>query len=48
LIVNSLKRAEGVDVYDTDTNFNPFIGERSEAARSQAAAEEAPVELTRD
>jgi len=28
LIVNSLKRAEGVDVYDTDTNFNPFIGEK--------------------
>jgi len=48
LIVNSLKRAEGVDVYDADTNFNPFIGERSEAARSQAAAEEATVELTRD
>ena len=24
LIVNSLKRAEGVDIYDTDTNFSPF------------------------
>ena len=24
LIVNKLKRAEGVDVYDRDTNFNPF------------------------
>lgn len=24
-IVNGLKRAEGVDVYDRDTNFNPFI-----------------------
>jgi len=23
-IVNSLKRREGVDVFDTDTNFNPF------------------------
>jgi uncharacterized integral membrane protein (TIGR00697 family) len=23
-IVNKLKRAEGVDVYDRDTNFNPF------------------------
>lgn len=23
-IVNFLKRAEGVDIYDTDTNFNPF------------------------
>jgi uncharacterized integral membrane protein (TIGR00697 family) len=25
LIVNRLKRAEGVDVYDRNTNFNPFI-----------------------
>jgi len=24
LVVNRLKRAEGVDVYDRDTNFNPF------------------------
>ena len=24
LIVNGLKRLEGVEVYDTDTNFNPF------------------------
>jgi hypothetical protein len=24
LVVNSLKRAEGVDVYDTNTNFSPF------------------------
>ena len=24
LIVNGLKRAEGVDVYDNDTDFNPF------------------------
>jgi uncharacterized integral membrane protein (TIGR00697 family) len=24
LVVNSLKRAEGVDVFDTNTNFNPF------------------------
>jgi hypothetical protein len=23
-IVNSLKRAEGIDVFDHDTNFNPF------------------------
>ena len=23
-IVNFLKKAEGVDVYDTNTNFNPF------------------------
>lgn len=24
LVVNFLKKAEGVDLYDTDTNFNPF------------------------
>lgn len=24
LVVNGLKRAEGVDVYDVETNFNPF------------------------
>ncbi len=30
-VVNKLKRAEGVDVYDRDTNFNPF-------GRSAAAA----------
>jgi len=24
LVVNKLKRAEGVDVFDRDTNFNPF------------------------
>ena len=24
LVVNKLKRSEGVDVYDRDTNFNPF------------------------
>jgi uncharacterized integral membrane protein (TIGR00697 family) len=23
-VVNSLKKAEGVDYYDRDTNFNPF------------------------
>jgi hypothetical protein len=26
-IVNSLKRREGVDVFDTNTDFNPFHGE---------------------
>jgi uncharacterized integral membrane protein (TIGR00697 family) len=36
LVVNSLKRAEGVDVYDTDTNFNPFVGEH---AKPEVAAE---------
>jgi hypothetical protein len=33
LIVNKLKRSEGVDVYDRDTNLNPFArnpGERAE------------------
>lgn len=28
LIVNSLKRAEGVDIYDTATDFNPFHGSK--------------------
>jgi uncharacterized integral membrane protein (TIGR00697 family) len=31
LIVNKLKRAEGVDVYDRDTNYNPFARNRGEA-----------------
>jgi hypothetical protein len=25
LAVNSLKKSEGVDTYDTNTNFNPFV-----------------------
>jgi uncharacterized integral membrane protein (TIGR00697 family) len=25
LVVNRLKRAEGLDVYDRDTNFNPLL-----------------------
>jgi uncharacterized integral membrane protein (TIGR00697 family) len=29
LVVNKLKRAEGVDVYDRDTNFNPFARQAS-------------------
>jgi hypothetical protein len=28
LAVNKLKRAEGVDVYDRDTDFNPFARNR--------------------
>lgn len=28
LVVNSLKRAEGIDVFDRDTNFNPFARAR--------------------
>lgn len=31
LVVNKLKRAEGVDVYDRDTDFNPFARNRGEA-----------------
>jgi len=27
--VNKLKRSEGVDVYDRDTNFNPFARSRA-------------------
>jgi len=27
-IVNKLKRAEGIDVYDRGTNFNPFARSR--------------------
>src|SRR5476649_444599 len=32
LIVNKLKRAEGVDVYDRNTDFNPFARNREKAA----------------
>ncbi|HSH37164.1 MAG TPA: queuosine precursor transporter [Chthoniobacterales bacterium] len=35
LVVNKLKRAEGLEVFDCDTNFNPF-------ARSEARAGVAP------
>ena len=35
LIVNALKRAEGVDVYDEGTDFSPFAGESQ--AKGQAA-----------
>jgi len=28
MIVNSLKRAEGIDVYDRGTNFNPLARNR--------------------
>jgi queuosine precursor transporter len=31
LIVNKLKRAEGIDVYDRGTNFNPFARSRETA-----------------
>jgi hypothetical protein len=32
LVVNSLKKAEGVDTFDSATDFNPFASERAEAA----------------
>jgi len=40
LVVNKLKRAEGVDVYDRETNFNPFARgvSRSESSRDPSAA----------
>jgi queuosine precursor transporter len=31
-VVNSLKRAEGIDVFDRSTNFNPFARNRGEVA----------------
>jgi uncharacterized PurR-regulated membrane protein YhhQ (DUF165 family) len=38
-IVNSLKRTEGVDVYDRNTNFNPFArNKRSEEKQQPAIA----------
>ena len=36
LIVNGLKRAEGVDVYDVGTDFNPFGREGRPEAPSEA------------
>ena len=42
LVVNTLKRLEGVDVYDTETNFSPFAsgtsGERFVSIEPQADA----------
>jgi hypothetical protein len=41
-VVNFLKRSEGVDVYDTHTDFNPFakqkVGETDAALVSEASA----------
>ena len=41
-VVNFLKRSEGVDVYDTHTDFNPFakqrVGETDAAPVSEASA----------
>ncbi|MEY2479943.1 MAG: queuosine precursor transporter [Verrucomicrobiota bacterium] len=36
LVVNKLKRAEGVDVYDRDTDFNPFARNREQRTSSAA------------
>jgi uncharacterized integral membrane protein (TIGR00697 family) len=36
-VVNSLKRAEGVDVYDRDTDFNPFSKEQVKGSRAATA-----------
>lgn len=47
LIVNALKRAEGVDVYDTNTNFNPFVGERAKPQSEEEQRADA-VEVTRE
>jgi queuosine precursor transporter len=37
-VVNSLKRAEGVDVFDRNTNFNPFARSRHEAESAEAVS----------
>jgi uncharacterized integral membrane protein (TIGR00697 family) len=37
LVVNSLKRAEGVDVYDEGTDFNPFAGQ-ADVRKPESAA----------
>ncbi len=43
LVVNYLKRAEGVDYYDIHTNFNPFhFGQQKEAEHHGAAVSAAP------
>jgi uncharacterized integral membrane protein (TIGR00697 family) len=34
LVVNKLKRAEGVDVFDYQTKFNPFAAERGDPAKA--------------
>ena len=36
LVVNGLKRAEGIDVFDQGTNFNPFASEEDKAAVESA------------
>ncbi|MFL6299108.1 MAG: queuosine precursor transporter [Terriglobales bacterium] len=36
LVVNGLKRAEGIDVFDKGTDFNPFAKEEAESASETA------------
>jgi uncharacterized integral membrane protein (TIGR00697 family) len=36
LVVNGLKRAEGIDVFDKGTNFNPFAKEEAQSASETA------------
>jgi len=36
-VVNFLKRAEGVDVFDRSTDFNPFAGNSSADPSNSAA-----------
>ena len=37
LVVNGLKRTEGIDVFDKDTDFNPFAKEEAESATAKSA-----------
>ncbi|MCS7026532.1 MAG: queuosine precursor transporter [Bryobacteraceae bacterium] len=36
VVVNGLKRAEGIDIYDTNTDFNPFRTGSSSPVRTEA------------
>jgi queuosine precursor transporter len=36
LVVNGLKRAEGIDVFDKGTDFNPFAKEEAKSAAETA------------
>lgn len=38
LVVNGLKRAEGIDVFDTGTDFNPFAKEEEKTAAATESA----------
>ena len=43
-IVNNLKRAEGIDVYDRNTNFNPFARNREAKSICGAAISERSID----